>query len=510
MLGDTLQAQEPRFSDASWRKIQLPHDWSIEGTVEADNPSKGAGGYFPTGMGWYRKTFYVPAAWKDKKTDIYFEGVYMNAEVFINGRSLGVRPYGYSSYYYSLSPYLKYGGENVIAVKVDNTQQPNSRWYSGSGIYRHVWLMVTGPLHISQWGVAVSTPKISTRQAIVQVKTLVKNETAMRQKITVRTTLYNASLYPNGNNQSFVELAPDSEKEITHNIIVKHPSLWSPEKPVLYSARVKISQAGKDIDEAKTDFGIRSLNYSMDSGFQLNGKTVKLSGGCVHHDNGCLGAAAYDRAEERKVELLRSAGFNAVRTSHNPPSEAFLNACDRLGMLVMDEAFDCWRIGKNKNDYAKYFADWWKRDLEGMIRRDRNHPSIVMWSTGNEIVERGEAQAVATATMLKNFIRTLDTTRPVTSAVVNLNKWERLDSLIDVHDVAGYNYHLSTAMNDHARVPSRIIVQTESYPKDAFANWTLVQENSFVIGDFVWTAMDYLGEAGIGRTYYSGETPGEN
>lgn len=509
-LGDTLQAQEAGFNDASWRKLDLPHDWSIEGAINADNPSKGAGGYFPTGMGWYRKKFYVPADWKEKTTDIYFEGVYMNAEVFINGKSLGVRHYGYSSYYYNLTTYLNYGSENVIAVKVDNAQQLNSRWYSGSGIYRHVWLMVTNILHIQPWGVAVSATNISAKQATVQVKTLVKNETSTTQRIAVNTTLYNDSEAANGKMQSYITLAANSEKEVLQNIIVKKPSLWSPEKPVLYLAKVAVLKSGKVMDETKTNFGVRSIRYSVNDGFQLNGTTIKLSGGCVHHDNGCLGAAAYDRAEERKAELLKAAGFNAVRTSHNPPSEAFLNACDRLGLLVMDESFDCWQWGKNKNDYARYFNDWWQQDLKSMILRDRNHPSVIMWSIGNEIAERGEPRAVATAIMLKDFIKTLDTTRPVTSAVVNLNKWERLDSLIDVHDVAGYNYHLHTAKEDHVRVPGRIIVQTESYPKDAFANWKLVQENSFVMGDFVWTAMDYLGEAGIGRTYYSGETPGEN
>lgn len=508
-LGDTTAAQE-KFDDNNWRKLNLPHDWSIEGEVNADHTSKGAGGYFPTGIGWYRKLFYVPAEWKEKRITVYFEGVYMNAEVFINGKSLGVHPYGYSSFTHELSSLLKHGQNNVIAVRVDNSLQLNSRWYSGSGIYRHVWLMVTNPVHIAHWGTAVTSNNVTINQAAVQVKTIVKNQTAVIQKVTVNTILYNNSSVVQGSNKINVQLSAGSEREVVQNIIVNTPALWSVETPALYSAKVTILKAGKSIDESETAFGIRTLKYSVENGFQLNGKTIKLSGGCVHHDNGCLGAAAYDRAEERKVELLKEAGFNAVRTSHNPPSEVFLNVCDRLGLLVMDESFDCWHIGKNKNDYAKYFNEWWKKDLEAMVVRDRNHPSVIMWSTGNEVVERGEQQAVATATMLKTAVKELDTTRPVTSAVVNLNKWENLDSLINVHDIAGYNYHLNTAYADHVRVPSRIIVQTESYPKDAYENWKLVHENSFVIGDFVWTAMDYLGEAGIGRTFYSGETPGEN
>lgn len=509
-LNDISSASLKNFNDDNWRKLDLPHDWSIEGVINSDNPTKGAGGYFTAGIGWYRKTFQVPADWKGKNISIYFEGVYMNAEVFINGRSLGIHPYGYTSFYYALSPYLEFGKENVIAVKVDNAQQVNSRWYSGSGIYRHVWMMVTNPIHVAQWGVAVTANNISIKQATVQVKTLVKNETSFAQKITVSTTLYNGSLYANESKRTSITLAANSEKEIAQNIVVKDPKLWSPQTPNLYIANVSIVKSGKVIDETKTNFGIRTIQVSAERGFELNGKSIKISGGCVHHDNGCLGAAGYDRAEERKVELLKSAGFNAVRTSHNPPSEAFLNACDRLGLLVLDESFDCWRLGKNKNDYSKYFNGWWKKDLEAMVLRDRNHPSIIMWSIGNEITERGKPEAVTTAKLLYNEIKRMDTTRPVTSAVVNLDKWENLDSLINIHDVAGYNYHLNTAREDHLRVPSRIIVQTESYPKDAFANWKLVQENNYVIGDFVWTAMDYLGEAGIGRTYYSGETPGEN
>lgn len=508
-LGDTSMAAGKDFNDASWRELDLPHDWSIEGAINADNPTKGAGGYFPAGIGWYRKSFAVPYDWKKKSIAIYFEGVYMNAEVFINGKSLGIRPYGYSSFYYDLSPCLEYGKENTIAVKVDNSQQVNSRWYSGSGIYRHVWMVVKNPVHIDQWGVAIQTTDATPERATIQVKTTVKNETSVPQKISLSTNILDGGFENAGNSQTKIELAANSEKEIVQHIIVKKPLFWWPENPNLYVAKISISNGGKLIDESETNFGIRTIKYSAESGFQLNGKTIKISGSCVHHDNGCLGAAAYDRAEERKAALLKAAGFNAVRTSHNPPSEAFLNACDKLGLLVMDEAFDCWHEGKNKNDYAKYFKEWWKKDLDAMVLRDRNHPSIIMWSIGNEIVERGKPEAVTTAKMLYEEIKSIDTSRPITSAIVNIDKWEKLDSLFYVHDVAGYNYHLNSAVADHLRVPARIIVQTESYPKDAFANWKLVHENNFVMGDFVWTAIDYLGEAGIGRNYYTGETPGE-
>lgn len=509
-LGDTASAKSKDFNDKNWRSLDLPHDWSIEGKINPKNPTGGGGGYFPAGVGWYRKTFQVPNEWKGKKVSIYFEGVYMNSEVFVNGKSLGIYPYGYSSFSYDLSAYLNVGNENVIAVRVDNSQQMNSRWYSGSGIYRHVWMMVTDPVHVTHWGVAITTPDVSSSWATVRLKTIVKNETSATQSIVLKTHLWNKDKHA-GNNQTKIELAANSEKEIAQTITVSDPLLWTPETPHLYSAQVQVIKNKKVVDDTKTNFGIRSIKFTTENGFQLNGKTVKLNGGCVHHDNGCLGAAAFDRAEERKVELLKAAGFNAVRTSHNPPSEAFLNACDKLGLLVMDESFDCWKVGKNKFDYAMYFNHWWQRDIEAMVLRDRNHPSIIMWSIGNEIPERGSAEAITTAALLLDAIKKIDQSRSVTSAiVVNDKKWEAFDSLMAVHDVAGYNYHLYSAPEDHKRVPSRIIVHTESYPKDAFANWKLVQDNNYVIGDFVWTAMDYLGESGIGRWYYSGDVPGEH
>ncbi|MDM8159983.1 glycoside hydrolase family 2 TIM barrel-domain containing protein [Labilibaculum sp. K2S] len=510
-LGDASEAITNDFNDDSWRKLDLPHDWSIEGKVNPKNPIKGAGGYFPAGIGWYRKTFQAPDAWKTEKIAIYFEGVYMNSEVFINGKSLGIHPYGYTSFSYDLTSYLNFGKENIIAVRVDNSQQVNSRWYSGSGIYRHVWMMVTNPVHVAHWGAAISTPVVSTKKATVLVKVMVKNETSSIQSILVKTILWNKSSKNAGKGQVQIEIPANSEKEISQTINISNPLLWTPETPNLYQAQIQVLKDKKVLDDTKTDFGIRSIKFTAENGFQLNGKTVKINGGCVHHENGCIGSAAFDRAEERKVELLKAGGFNAVRTSHNPPSEAFLDACDRLGLLVMDESFDCWKVGKNNNDYSKYFNLWWQRDLDAMVLRDRNHPSIFMWSIGNEIPERGDHSAIETSKMLLNAIKKMDNIRPITSAIVNNGKdWSKFDTLMAVHDVAGYNYNLWSAPDDHKRVPSRIIVHTESYPKNAFNNWKLVQENNYVIGDFVWTAIDYLGEAGLGRTYYSGETPGEN
>jgi beta-galactosidase len=510
-LGDSQTASVIDFEDKNWRDLDLPHDWSIEGKVDPKNSTGGAGGYFPAGVGWYRKKFNAPLTWDGKRVSIYFEGVYMNSEVFINGKSLGVHPYGFTGFNNDLTPYLNFTKKNVLSVRVNNSMQINCRWYSGSGIYRHVWMIVTDPIHVANWGVAITTPDVSSERATVQIKTQVKNETDLPQSITLKTQLQSENADNAGGNQIKVKLPANSEKEIEQTIKVSKPLLWTPETPYLYHAQVQILKDDNVIDDIKTTFGIRSIKFTSENGFQLNGQTVKMNGGCVHHDNGCLGAAAFNRAEERRVELLKAAGFNAIRTSHNPPSEEFLNVCDRLGMMVIDEAFDGWRESKTPYDYAKIFDAWWQRDIESMVMRDRNHPSIIMWSTGNEIIERKKPEAVATAKKLSNCIHKIDPTRPVTSAMTTWdNDWEIFDPLFAAHDIGGYNYQLHRAASDHHRVPSRIIVQTESYPRDAFINWKTVQSNNYIIGDFVWTALDYFGESGIGRWYYPGETPGEH
>ena len=510
-LGDLPAISSIDFDDKNWRSLDLPHDWSIEGTIDSSNPMGNDGGYFPAGIGWYRKTFTAPASWKDKCVSIYFEGIYMNSEVLVNGKSLGVHPYGYTSFCYNLTPYLKLNGKNVISVRVDNSKQKNCRWYSGSGIYRHVWMVVTNPIHVDQWGLTVTTPNVSTEKATVLVKTLVRNETRFPQNVSLKATVWDSNAKKTGYNHLNLELPANSEKEVEQTILVLKPLLWIPEKPNLYQAQVQIEKNKKTVDNLKTTFGVRSIKFTTENGFQLNGKTVKINGGCVHHDNGCLGAAAFDRAEERRVELLKSAWFNAIRTSHNPPSEAFLDACDRLGLLVIDEAFDGWREKKNDYDYAMYFDAWWQRDLEAMVLRDRNHPSIIMWSIGNEIIERKKPEAIETAKKLVDCVHKNDPTRPVTSAMTTWdNDWDVFDPLFAVQDIGGYNYQLYRAQSDHERVPSRVIVQTESYPRDAFSNWKMVQSHNYILGDFVWTALDYLGESGIGRWYYPGDVPGEH
>ena len=510
-LGDVSEASTEDFDDSQWRSLDLPHDWSIEGKFNKENPAGNDGGYLPTGIGWYRKTFMAPSEWKERKISVYFEGIYMNSEVFINGKSLGVQPYGYSSFSYDLTPYLKINEENIISVRVNNAEQKNCRWYSGSGIYRHAWLIVKDKIHIKHWGVGISTPKVNSKEAIVEVKTSIVNTSDSPQELTLYTQISDKSGKKRNDFKTEIKLEPYSEKQVVQNISISSPLLWSTENPELYCADIVLLQNDQTVDRTVHEFGIRSIDFSVEKGFLLNGNPVVLNGGCVHHDNGCLGAAAYDRAEERRVELLKSAGFNAVRTAHNPPSDAFLDACDRLGLLVIDEAFDGWRTKKNPFDFGAYFDEWSVKDLQAMVLRDRNHPSIIMWSIGNEIIERKSPEALETAKMLRDAVRMIDTTRPVTSAMTTWDQeWEIFDPLMAAHDICGYNYQLHRAPADHIRVPSRIIINTESYPANAFNIWKLVSQNNYIIGDFVWTALDYIGESGIGAYYYPGEEAAEH
>jgi len=505
-LGNHIAAAKNSFDDNNWRTIDLPHDWSIEGAPNRQNPSGAEGGYFPTGIGWYRKKFAAPASWKEKEVTLLFEGVYRNAEVYINGRSMGVHPYGFTPFYFDITPWLDWQKENCIAVRVDNSQQPNCRWYTGSGIYRHVRILVKDPTHIDPWSVAITTPDVASNKAIVNIEALLKNDSAVSGNLVLSTVILDPHGKPVARDSMSLRLKPKEEHHLSRTIPVAAPLLWSVDSPHLYQASLTLTRNGKRLDRYISTFGIRTIAFSPENGFQLNGKSIKLYGGCVHHDNGCIGAVACDRAEERKIALLKAAGFNAVRTSHNPPSIALLDACDRQGLLVIDEAFDGWREAKKPYDYTLFFDNWWRRDLSSMVLRDRNHPSIIIWSIGNEILERKSPDAVKTARNLVSLVHQYDTTRPVTSAMTTWDKeWTMFDPLFAAQDIGGYNYQLFRAPSDHQRVPSRVIVQTESYPKDAFANWKLIRHNNYIIGDFVWTAMDYFGESGIGRNIYPGE-----
>ncbi len=509
-LGDPPGAEAVAYDAQHWRTVDLPHDWSIEGSIDRSHPMGGGGGFFPAGVGWYRRTFTAPAAWRGKRVHVEFEGVYMNATVYLNGRELGFHPYGYTSFYYDLTSHLNFGGSNLLAVRVDQSRHPNTRWYSGSGIYRHVWLDVTAPIHIAPWGIFVTSPEVRTDRARLSLQARIANDSADSSVVTLRTIIYNPAGLRVGRARTTAAADAQASVEMSHQIVVNRPELWTPESPSLYRAVTTLAAGGRVVDELTTTFGIRSLEWSAQKGFLLNGKSVKMVGGCVHHDNGPLGAAAFDRAEERKVRILKEAGFHAVRTAHNPPSPAFLDACDRLGILVIDEAFDCWSRGKTRFDYHLAFEGWWQRDLEAMVLRDRNHPSIVMWSIGNEIPDRANPQGAREAKMLGEYVRKLDPTRPVTCAVNQVPVWTDTDPFFAQLDIGGYNYNLENHAEDHRRVPSRVMVCLESYPRAAFEYWELVNDHPYIIGDYVWTAMDYLGEAGIGRWYYRDpNNPGE-
>jgi len=511
--GGAQGAESPSFDDSKWRILDLPHDWSIEdlpGTnspFSADAISQVNGGFTTGGTGWYRKTFKIPQESEGKQFIIMFEGVYMNSDIWLNGELIGKHPYGYTSFWFNITQKIKYGGENVIAVKVKNEGE-NSRWYSGSGIYRHVWLNIVPPVYTPTWGTYVTTPVVNEKEATVQIKSSVVNSREAVSKITLVTKIISqdGQLVAEARNEETIE--PGKTITVESNIHVSNPALWSTESPVLYSAVTEIMESGSVTDLTETEFGIRSISFDAVNGFLLNGKSLKLKGGCIHHDNGILGARAYDRAEERRIELLKESGFNAIRSSHNPPSVALLNACDHLGMLVIDESFDMWNAAKNPADYHLFFNDWWKKDIESMVYRDRNHPSVIIWSIGNEIPDRTNPEVIKLAAEQAAYVRSLDPTRPVTSAVNNLSA--EMDPYFAVLDIGGYNYAAGGDHNqadlyeqDHKRLPGRVMIGTESYPLVAFGSWMPVIDHPYVIGDFVWTAFDYIGEASIGwRGYF--------
>lgn len=503
--GNNATASEPIFDDSKWRKLDLPHDWSIEDIPGTGSPFDTAAvshvntGFTSGGTGWYRKTFTMAPHQRGKRIVIRFDGVYMNADFWINGVALGNHPYGYTSFFYDITDHIKWNAPNTIAVEVKNEGR-NSRWYSGSGIYRHVWLQVLPPVHVAQWGTFITTPEVTKNWAAVNIKTTVQNETLMPGKIQLITKIKDAKGIVKATVTVTKEIAANTAVEFDQDVKIPAPALWSPASPALYTAVTEVYHQQKKTGITTTTFGIRRISFDAVHGFRLNGTTLKLKGGCVHHDNGPLGSKAYDRAEERKVALLKASGFNAIRTSHNPPSPAFLEACDRLGMLVIDEAFDTWNDRKNKEDYHLYFKDWWQKDLESMVKRDRNHPSVIMWSTGNEIPNRGKDEVAAVAASLTAFVKQLDNTRPVTCGVNGID--QHPDAFLEALDVPGYNYALSSYETDHERFPGRVMYGSESFPLEAYDYWKGVTDHPWVIGDFVWTAFDYIGEASIGWLGY--------
>src|SRR2546427_1386631 len=542
-LGDVPGAQDPAFADASWRTLDLPHDWSIEGEFSEQNPAGVAGGALPGGVGWYRKTFTMPAADSGKVVFVEFDGVYRNSEVWINGEYLGKRPYGYSSFRYELTPHLRYRGRNVIAVRVDNSQQPNSRWYSGSGIYRHVRLVTTNPLHVDQWGTYVTTPSVSDDSSRVTIRTTLRNERHSEQPVVLQTTVYDSGGKQVATVSVVARVAADSVTEIAQDLTIARPVRWSLERPYLYRAVSRVMCGDKPCDDYATPFGVRSFVFRADSGFFLNGHPVKIRGVCLHHDLGALGAAVNPRGIQRQLEIMRAMGANALRTSHNPPAPELLELTDRMGFIVLDEAFDMWKKEKTKHDYHLDWDAWHVRDLSDMVQRDRNHPSVFMWSIGNEVMEQwtnDDTTAIPIARELAGIVRRLDPTRPITSASNNgspANPMFHAGAL----DLLGHNYHHQAWPNLPKQFPGEKFIITDAMsalnsrgfyeqPSDSVASyetpyvkdhgpqpnknyrlssyddrkafWGSLHEESlrpferypFLSGMFIWTGFDYLGE----------------
>jgi beta-galactosidase len=507
------------FAPQPWQPVNLPHDAMISKPRAAGNAGGAHVGYFPGSVANYRKKFLAPAEWQGQSVQIEFEGVYMHAEVSVNNQLVHLQPYGYSSFVVDITPYLLYGQENTISVVANNTAQPNSRWYTGTGIYRHVWLRVGGVVHISPWGVFVTTPVVGTAISVVQIATELAGLNSLEGTV-LRSTILDASGAEVARTECATRLSP-----VQQTLVLNDATLWSVAAPALYTLRSEVLVGDSVVDAESTPFGIRSITMDAENGFRLNGAPMKLKGGCIHHDHGPLGAASFDRAEARKVELLKSAGYNAIRCAHNPPAPALLDACDRLGMLVIDETFDAWTAAKTPNDYHLNFPAWWQRDTEAMVKRDRNHPSVILWSIGNEIIEAlGSPAGAALAQRQADFVRALDSTRPVTSALIfDIFAMMALDDISKAFeptpveadlqkdrwalatapfckalDVVGYNYLVQRYAGDAAKFPTRVIIGTETWGHRSYDFWTETARLPHVIGDFLWIAIDYIGEAGFG------------
>ena len=515
-LGDDSAASRPDYDDTAWRILNLPHDWAIEGEFSRDNPSGTGGGALPGGIGWYRKTFTVDKADEGKRLFLDFDGVYMNSEVFINGHSLGVRPYGYVSFSYDLTPYIKWGGKNVVAVRVDNGEQPNSRWYSGCGIYRNVWLTKLNPVHIAQWGTFITAEDVSKNSARLNIRTKIQYDAAAQLQDSVKQAdgtyvVFDSEIVPLadvvlqsrlmdaegnvvGEVASELQVIPTCLNEVEQEIVVKNPNLWSVNTPYIYKVNSILidKTTGKVLDNYCTNTGIRTFRFDAQKGFILNGERLKINGVCMHHDLGCLGAAVNIRAIERQLEILQEMGCNGIRCSHNPPSPELLDLCDRMGFIVMDETFDMWRKRKTAHDYSRYFNEWHERDLTDLILRDRNHPSVFIWSIGNEVLEqwsdaKADTLTLEQANLILNFghdqsmlakegemsvnslltkkladmVKALDSTRPVTAGCNEPNPNNHLFRS-GALDLIGFNYHDDWFAGVPEKFPGKPFIVAES------------------------------------------------
>ncbi len=519
-------AENPSFNDSHWRQVDLPHDWAIEGPFDEKYNAR-CGGLPFHGTGWYRKNFHLSAQDKGKIISIEFEGAMKSSTVWINGVKLGYRPYGYIGFEYDMTKYLKFdGSENVVAVRL-TPEDLSTRWYPGAGLYRSVWLKKNAPVHVAQWGTFITTPKVTNKLAVVQNETTINNKSSQTEKVTVKQEYFSPNGTKVASTAEEVEIAANSEYVSGTWVNIENPERWEMNSPNLYTAKTSIIKKEEVIDSYETRFGIRTIKYSAD-GFYLNDKQVKFKGVCLHHDNGALGSAVYKRADERKLQIMRSMGVNAIRTSHNPPSRELLEICDEMGMLVLNEAFDGWSTQKTDNGYHLVFNDWAETDLKDFIRRDRNHPSVIMWSLGNEIGEQKDAKyGWRTAKMMNDWAKEMDKTRPTT---VGLNNYPRpFDSnFAQQLDIVGMNYKPNFYKEVKENNPDLPIYGSENssctssrgvyhlpiekyntheskhvtsydiigppwaYPPDI--EFHFLEENPNIMGQFVWTGFDYLGE----------------
>ena len=538
-LGDYPQAINANFNTSDWKTLQLPHDWSIEGAFNKDSKTKQAQGFLPAGIGWYRKTFTVPANWKNKAVSVEFDGVFKNSEVFINGHSLGMRPNGYISFAYELSKYLNFGKQNIIAVKVDNDAQPNSRWYTGSGIYRNVRLVASEKLHVAHWGTYVTTPEVSTEKASVRFEVIVDNENASAKEFKLVTSILDANNKEVANSTSTEKIGAKNSVKKIHNLAVNQPKLWDTEHPNLYKIVTTIYEGSKKVDTYETPLGFRYFSFDAEKGFFLNGKPTKILGVCLHHDNGALGAVENIDAVRRKLTLLKEMGCNAIRMSHNPHSLEMMQLCDEMGFIVQDEFTDVWKKKKVTNDYHKDWDAWHKQDLEDFIKRDRNYPSVIMWSIGNEIREQFDSTGIAITRELAQIVKSLDTTRPVTSALTENVTEKNFIYQSGALDLLGFNYKHEDYKDFPTRFKGQKILASESVsaletrghydqPSDVIKawptkygaefdgnkdwtvsaydnvksywgatheeNWKTIKKQDFMAGTFIWTGFDYIGE----------------
>lgn len=500
---DDGRNRELLLEDKDWMEVQLPHDWSV--SLDFDGKLSGCNGHLPGGIGWYRKTFEVSGKDKGKRISVLFDGIYNRSDVYLNGHHLGFRPYGFCYLQYDLTPYIIYGGKNVLAVRVNNPSDNDSiaRWYTGSGIYRHAWLVKTAPVHVDEYGTYVTTTLQEGGEAEVSVRTTVANNDAESHGIYVKHCVKDSSGRTVAQSRKGKRLdIPAGGKADDHALLsVDDARLWSPESPNLYTLYTSVCQGNREIDRYETVFGIRSCEFTADKGFILNGKRVKLKGFCLHQDDASLGAALPLRSMQRKLQIIKEYGVNAIRCSHNQPAPEFLDLCDQMGFIVIDEAFDKWKSGY----YAEYFDEWWQRDLRNMIVRDRNHPCVVLWSIGNELQEAwdGSDTGCRRAAMLQDFVHELEPTRQVCLAAQNRHN-ERFSG---VTDVVGYNYLEARMLSDHKKFPERRFLVTEELPYymgaegnirsyDTDNPWNVIAANDFIAGGFIWSGVDYIGEAG--------------